>query len=1278
LIYDGAALVPQPSKKRSKVTKEMVRWSFGVGEEGIKNPEKSEHIGWIIDQNFPCWWSAAKSVGITVTKVWLHGDSVFHIDYLRTFVGSVPLHVGPDPPPDMWDDVNRLSVLLVGGSYPKVLNDKRLWRGACLRLVVVTSGLNFKPPKGWFATRHNLSHASVGGVTNGVYNVTSIGHQAVSAGVEFDETPGQDLRAILKTGEPGQRTMNLTLPPRRDAANMVNFCGHGVILEASLWPTEKPDVRVKTMWRNQYHIERRLSNFERLLAMDLTERLIKTTPGGLDRQVLIRSIHTPGKVLHAILVYLWKVVRTPDIIRKRKSMDMCEGGNLKHRKVSSSVESGGVLNTPSLPFWMGDDAHGFGGPTLQAHRFSSSVATHWVSALPTVLEEDLFLNPASVDEYGSPNSSMYNDKATKSDSAAVRTELWTKHLLQGLDQKVRGRDIENSCLIIQSWLLTRWKRNVTLSYLRWKREFGDSSYDSDALDCIRRAANSTWWSWDDGSRPFFWRWPEEYVSQVRDGVNVWFDGSVSHFTRKQKGTLNTTRSEMIRTKLDTIRDKGYVEDGQILSLMSYFDVPKGEDDVRMVYDGTASGLNGTLWAPWFPLPNNSCLLRALEPGYCMADNDVGEMFHNFMLHKDLRQFCGLDFSPYYPAEVENRNSKGRLWMRWNRLAMGLRPSPYCATQGMMIAREIILGDRFDSVGNVFHWDHMRLNLPGSVSYTPTKAWATKVRANNEVAADVFIYVDDIRCSAPTQLEAWKASQRTSSVLGMLGLQDAARKRRDPGQETGAWTGSIVWTSNDHISVKTTQEKWDKLKMHLRWLVDNTDNKEGLDNRKLQSIRGFMVYVSQTYGSMVPYLKGIHATIDSWRYGRSPSGWKLPKSKVMASHNLDEEDELVVWREQEGLTPLSQNEPKFVFPVPRFRNDIKCLLALTSSQCPPTRLGRMSRQAKVIYGFGDASKHGFGASIELPDKSIVWRFGQWRLEEEYERSQPTQGLSFMEERSSNYRELRNLVEALESAYSDGLLANREIFMFTDNSTAEAAFFKGSSSSELLFELVLRLRKLEMSGDCIIHMIHVAGTRMIHQGTDGLSRGDKTSGVMAGDSMLSFIPLHLSALDRSPSIRDWVEEFAGTEVEGGAPLRFLDHNHWPDVLNFQATYVWTPPPSVGNVAAEYMAQAIHKRPNSAHIFICPRLMSACWQRIVRKTTDLFLTLPLGSNVWDVNQHEPLILAISFPLSKNRPWKHGGTPSCDHYAKILPGLFLEDHARSIVELRKCFSRAWGMAQL
>lgn len=1235
--------------------RELTSWSFGIGEEGVKRNSKGVIDVLIIDDQYPCWYTSAKAVGLNIVGIWLTSEEAFPLVYLEPLIRGNTLCCGARPPEWLNGCIERVNWVLIGGPFPdKIVH--MLFGSVNLRCIVSTSGYKYKLPVGWVCQTHKVSHLSMGGVTNGHSMLNVFERNTYTHSVQSKQMPLQDLRSILKSGDSGKLNLNMVLPSPLEPVAEVRYCGHDVILNSSLWPVERPNINVRTQWRGQFWIERKLSPFEKLLAFDVPEKLIRMVPDGLDRHRLLGMIHSPSKSLHGFLIGFRQ---GPEILHKKRKQGNDSVFPLVSQEDERSIEK--RLRKKSKTH---EDAY-------NVESFGSKI-----ESIPK--KEDV--STEEPEDLGK-EAAKHNSRATKSDDAEVRTHLWDDHLLEGLGLQLQSMNLDVALRVLRTWFLRIWKRHVTRSFFKWYNRKvivcpkHRRAMLADAHDCISRAADATWWSWDAGSRPFFWRWPSDYLEVSRIGVEVWFDGCVQPWTRKQRGAKSLEGKNLVKMKLDTIQKKNYIESGHIKSLMSFFDVPKGEDNIRMVYDGSASGLNGNLWAPWFSLPTIDCLLRSLEPGYSMADNDVGEMFHNFMLHETLRQYCGLDISLYASADQREKGNK-QVWRRWNRLAMGLRPSPYCAVQGMMIAREVILGNRL-SESNVFRWDRVRLNLPGSPTYVPSKAWFTKIRKDGKVAADVFIYVDDIRCSAPTQREAWLSSQRTSTVLGFLGLQDAARKRRDPGQETGAWTGSVVWTSNNQLSVLTTQEKWDKTKSHLEWINSNINNPEGLENKRLQSIRGFLVYVSRTYGSLVPYLKGLHATIDSWRYGRSATGWKL-RSKKRKGNPREDEDDWLEWDERFGLTQLSTSAPTYVLPVPRFRQDLKCLIELTSMTTPPLRVGRMTTQAKVIYGFGDASKHGFGSSIELPDKSIIWRHGQWRLEEEYQKTKPEDGPSLMEERSSNYRELRNLVEVLESAFNEGLLLSREVFMFTDNSTAESAFFKGTSSSELLFELVLRLRKLEMSGQCVIHMIHVAGTRMIYQGTDGLSRGDKTSGVMSGDSMLSFVPLHLSAFERSRGLSEWLLTECLGEGWNNHEVVNLEASDWPQVLGNGKTYIWTPAPAIADVAVEYMAQAIHKRTKSTHIFICPRLMTARWHRTVLKATDLIFSIPIGSSLWGLDQHEPLIFCISFPLSRNRPWKHGGTPYCEHLRKILPDLFLSDLSGANSVLRECFVRAWGMASM
>jgi hypothetical protein len=82
---------------------------------------------------------------------------------------------------------------------------------------------------------------------------------------------------------------------------------------------------------------------------------------------------------------------------------------------------------------------------------------------------------------------------------------------------------------------------------------------------------------------------------------------------------------------------------------------------------------------------------------------------------------------------------------------------------------------------------------------------------------------------------------------------------------------------------------------------------------------------------------------------------------------------------------------------------------------------------------------------------------------------------------------------------------------------------------------------MCMECNIHGIHVSGTRMSVQGTDG------------GSGMLSFILLALMIFQRQDNLREWVDSWRGVEMlvgwnrKGGlmVPNR-LDFSYGPQLL------------------------------------------------------------------------------------------------------------------------------------
>ena len=73
--------------------------------------------------------------------------------------------------------------------------------------------------------------------------------------------------------------------------------------------------------------------------------------------------------------------------------------------------------------------------------------------------------------------------------------------------------------------------------------------------------------------------------------------SFLRFTKKQRVTTYQDGFEMIKKKVDKVQSRRYIDGGTLISLTAFFYVPKGEDDIRLVYDLTYSGLNAAFFAP---------------------------------------------------------------------------------------------------------------------------------------------------------------------------------------------------------------------------------------------------------------------------------------------------------------------------------------------------------------------------------------------------------------------------------------------------------------------------------------------------------------------------------------------------------------------------------------------------------------------------------------------------------------------------------------------------------
>ncbi|KAL7565578.1 hypothetical protein ACA910_014290 [Epithemia clementina (nom. ined.)] len=86
-------------------------------------------------------------------------------------------------------------------------------------------------------------------------------------------------------------------------------------------------------------------------------------------------------------------------------------------------------------------------------------------------------------------------------------------------------------------------------------------------------------------------------------------------------------------------------------LTSFFSVPKGDQDIHMVYEGTKSGVNAGVFAPWFALATVDTMLKLVDVITWSADSNFGEVFLNFWLHPELRRYAGIKLTGLFPDKL---------------------------------------------------------------------------------------------------------------------------------------------------------------------------------------------------------------------------------------------------------------------------------------------------------------------------------------------------------------------------------------------------------------------------------------------------------------------------------------------------------------------------------------------------------------------------------------------------------------------------------------------------
>jgi len=125
-------------------------------------------------------------------------------------------------------------------------------------------------------------------------------------------------------------------------------------------------------------------------------------------------------------------------------------------------------------------------------------------------------------------------------------------------------------------------------------------------------------------------------------------------------------------------------------------------------------------------------------------------------------------------------------------------------------------------------------------------------------------------------------------------------------------------------------------------------------------------------------------------------------------------------------------------------------------------------------------------------------------------------------------------------------------------------------------------------------------------------------------------HFSAVDSLEKLLHWLLSWTGVDTA------VFEESDQPRPHVSRGTYVLAPASAAAGSALEWLGESIHKQPTSVHVVVILHLFTCSWQNQLGKTAEIWFTIPLGCLVWQTDNLEPLILAISLPLSRLPPWR------------------------------------------
>jgi hypothetical protein len=373
-----------------------------------------------------------------------------------------------------------------------------------------------------------------------------------------------------------------------------------------LWERRGYMVEAPTVYSKEQWVRRWLASKELCAVLDVPRDILNEK----ECKTLLLSMKIPGKVRAHVVENICEALRA---VARKWPVSLLLEGRSSRKRVRFEMDEASPNTSPRL------------------------------RAIPSIDQEEqqdtVTVNSPKADNAGVPEH-LWDDRCRNLGWLRELPTLQVKKALDTLRVKFFLR------IWIRKVASNFWRWMIDMNNAGWWRDHEDRWRSFDAgLKAIHYTLQASWWEWDGGSFPFFWRWEQEFVREVWDGIPPRFTHEPPSCLDRQRPNSNPFFAEKERAKVFKVVKRGYlrpVERRSIESLMHYFLVPKGEDDIWMVYDGSKCGLNAATFAPWFAVPTSSSLERMIMPHSVQGDNDFGDMFLNFQLHHDMQKYTGVD------------------------------------------------------------------------------------------------------------------------------------------------------------------------------------------------------------------------------------------------------------------------------------------------------------------------------------------------------------------------------------------------------------------------------------------------------------------------------------------------------------------------------------------------------------------------------------------------------------------------------------------------------------